>query len=72
MDTVLLPGALWDPTSVGGTGGPYRETRFVQAEMLAGLSYVSAPIGTNGPDGLTLLVTVGAWYHDQLVRTDDG
>jgi len=37
MDTVFLPDALWDSTSVGGTAGAYRETRSVQAEQLDGL-----------------------------------
>jgi len=93
MDTVFLPDALWDSTSVGGTAGAYRETRSVQAEQLDGLvmfhqlsniavsiegeratekSYVSAQIGTPGPEGTTVLLTVGAWYHDRLVRTADG
>lgn len=44
----------------------------IAGDQAVAKSYVTAPIGTRGEGGTTVLFTVGAWYHDKLVRTEAG
>ena len=48
------------------------QARLQVADHATARSYVTAPIGAPAKSGMAVLFTVGAWYHDELVRTDHG